>query len=48
MLTYQLSLYQHKQVYANPTGVVDPGLVSAAQVDALDTRVHLMQLIPHN
>jgi len=42
VLTYQLSLYQHKQIHANPSRV------SAAQVAALDARLHLLQLIPHN
>ena len=32
VLTYQLSLYQHKQIHANPTLVEDRGRVSAAQM----------------
>jgi len=36
VLTYQLNLYQHKQIHANPTLVVERGRVSAAQVAALD------------
>ena len=46
VLTYQLSLYQHKQIYISPTLVV--GWVSVAQVAALDARLHLLQLISHN
>ena len=36
VLTYQLSLYQHKQIHTNPTPIVDQGRVSEAQVSALD------------
>ena len=43
VLTYQLSLYQDKQIHTNPTLVVDR--VFAAQVVDLDPRLHLLQLI---
>ena len=46
VLTYQLSVYQLKQIHANPTLVV--GRVSVAQVAALDAHLHFLQLIPHN
>jgi len=39
VLAYQLSLYQHQH---------NRGRVSAAQVAALDPRLHLLQLIPHS
>ena len=47
MLTYQLSLYQHKQIHANPTLAGDRGRVFAAQVAAMDPCLHLVQLILH-
>ena len=48
VLTYQLNLYQHKQIHTNPIVVVDQGRVLAAQVAALGPHMHLLQLIPHN
>ena len=39
------SLYQHKQIHANQTLVVDWGHVSATQVAALNARLNLLQLI---
>jgi len=45
VLTYQLKLYQHKQIHTNPT-LMDRGPV--AQVAALGPCMHLLQLFPHN
>jgi len=36
VVTYQLNLYQHKQIHTNPTLIVDRGRVSVAYVGALD------------
>ena len=47
VLTYQLNLYQHKQIHTNQTFVVDRGRISSAQVAALCPRIHLLQLITH-
>jgi len=45
VLTYRLTLYEQKQIHINLTLDVDRGRLSAAQVTALDLRLHLLHLI---